>query len=29
MVIRAKGLTWAPYTSGGSGAAIVYGTGSA
>lgn len=29
MVIRAKGLTWAPYTSGGNGAAVVYGTGSA
>ena len=29
MVIKVKGLTWAPYTSGGDGAAIVYGTGKA
>lgn len=29
MVIKVKGLTWAPYTSGGNGAAITYGTGHA
>lgn len=29
MVIKVKGLTWAPYTSGGNGAACVYGTGHA
>lgn len=29
MIVGAKCLTWAPYTSGGSGAAMVYGTGTA
>lgn len=29
MVIKVKGLTWAKYTSGGNGAAVVYGTGHA
>lgn len=29
MVIKVKGLTWAPVTSGGDGAAMVYGTGTA
>lgn len=29
MVIKVKGLTWAPFTSGGDGAACVYGTGHA
>lgn len=29
MVIKVKGLTWAPYTSGGAGQAVVYGTGHA
>lgn len=29
MVIKVKGLTWAPWTSGGDGAACVYGTGHA